>query len=257
MRSVFVTISGFIGRIESETRCAFWVDDPTDHKFDVSRLITVDLAMTPSAAAARQISWDAVQVDDCIARSNGNLGGTTIGPRWPELQLVGTVCLEESLWLKLPTGLRPPSKTMTGRSYEHRTAVYWSHIDDPRAGRRYAGHHAEILAENDTLARVAIYPAGASQHPNARPTTMWIDLASAEQCDAGHASLTEIGVGNAPKQGALFLAVGLVHPIHQLAPSDGAVQIHDLADQVDLGDGAGAVLSHAAYSPKQPAGASE
>ena len=41
-----------------------------------------------------------------------------------------------------------------------------------------------------------------------RPVTMWIDLASAEQCDAGPDSLTTIGVGDAPKRGALFLISG-------------------------------------------------
>jgi len=37
---------------------------------------------------------------------------------------------------------------------------------------------------------------------------MWIDLACAEQCDAGAESLTTIGVGDAPKHGALFLVSG-------------------------------------------------
>jgi hypothetical protein len=37
---------------------------------------------------------------------------------------------------------------------------------------------------------------------------MWIDLACAEQCDAGPQGLTTIGVGDAPKRGALFLISG-------------------------------------------------
>jgi hypothetical protein len=37
---------------------------------------------------------------------------------------------------------------------------------------------------------------------------MWIDLASPEHCDAGPNSLTEIGTGDAPKRGALFLISG-------------------------------------------------
>jgi hypothetical protein len=37
---------------------------------------------------------------------------------------------------------------------------------------------------------------------------MWVDLASSEQCDAGPDSLTTIGVGNAPKEGAVFLVCG-------------------------------------------------
>jgi hypothetical protein len=233
MRSIFVAVSGFLGRIESETRCAFWVDEPIEHGFDPSRLITVDLALTPSAAAARRISWDAVQVDDCIARADGNLGGTTMGPRWPELQLVGRVYIEDNYWSKLPAALRSPSRQLTGRAYEYRTAVYWPHIDDPRAGRRYAGHHAEILAEKDTIARVAIYRAGASTQDGARPMmTMWIDLASPDQCDAGPGGLTEIGVGQAPKKGALFLAVGSVRADTQAAPQPGA-PIRDHGSKAD------------------------
>lgn len=34
MRSVFVGTGGFLGRIDSETRCAFWTEEPTDHGFD-------------------------------------------------------------------------------------------------------------------------------------------------------------------------------------------------------------------------------
>jgi len=39
---------------------------------------------------------------------------------------------------------------------------------------------------------------------------MWIDLASTEHCDAGPNSMTEIGIGDAPKRGALFLISGHV-----------------------------------------------
>lgn len=38
--------------------------------------------------------------------------------------------------------------------------------------------------------------------------TMWIDLSHPDQCDAGVESLTRIGVGAAPKSGALFLPAG-------------------------------------------------
>jgi hypothetical protein len=88
------------------------------------------------------------------------------------------------------------------------TAVYWPGLDDPRAGRRYAGHCAEILQEQGSLARVAVYPPGRSAQPNVHPVTMWIDFASSEQCDTGLESLTTIGVGDAPKRGALFLISG-------------------------------------------------
>jgi hypothetical protein len=52
MRSVFVSTGAFLGRIDGETRCALWADDPSEHGFDPARLIAVDLARTPTAAAA-------------------------------------------------------------------------------------------------------------------------------------------------------------------------------------------------------------
>jgi len=201
---------GFLGRIESETRCAFWAQEPVDHGFDPDRLIAVDLARTPSAAAAGEISWDAVQVDDCFTGPNGVIAGTTLGPRWPELRVAGAVYLECGFVNRLPPALRPafPPFGMTGRVCEFMTTVYWPHVADPRAGKRYAGHYAEILEEHGTLARVAVYPPGSSARANARPMTMWIDLGSAEHCDSGRDTLTEIGVGDRPKVGALFLIAG-------------------------------------------------
>jgi hypothetical protein len=108
--------------------------------------------------------------------------------------------------------VRPPSPPdgMAAFPYECMTAVYWPHLDDPRAGNRYAGHYAQILAEQGTHAHVAVYPPGRSQAPGATPVTLWIDLAAADQCDAGPGSLTTIGTGHAPKHGALFLFSG--HP---------------------------------------------
>ena len=210
MRCIFIGTGGFLGRIDGETRCAFWAQEPVDHGFDPERLIMVDLARTPPAAAAGEISWQAVQVDDCFTGANGVLAGTTLGPRWPEVRLAGAVYLESRFRNSLPPELRPPCPPLglTGRVCEYTTAVYWPHLADRRAGKRYAGHYAELLEERGTLARVAVFPPGSSARPNARPMTMWIDLASPEHCDAGCDSLTEIGPGAAPKRGALFLVSG-------------------------------------------------
>jgi hypothetical protein len=207
MRWVFRGTGAFIGRIESETRIAFWPDEPFDHGFDPSRLITIDLARTPTAAALGEISYDAVEVDDCFSGPNGDVRGTTIGPRWPEIQVSGAVYLEQRFCERLPEAIRPPlpPRFMGGRAYEYTTVLYWPGRDDPRAGKRYAGHHAELLEERSSLARVAVYPQGMSDRPNVEPKTMWIDLSSAEHTDAGPQSLTEIGLGNAPKRGALYL----------------------------------------------------
>jgi hypothetical protein len=218
MRCVFSVTGAFLGRVDGETRCAFWAEEPVDHDFDPGRLIEVDLARTPSAAASEEIPWDAVEVDDCITGPNGVVGGTTLGPRWPEMQMTGLVYLERAFVAALPPRLRPPSPPvgMGGQPYEGMTTVYRPDLDDPRAGRRYAGHCAEILEERGTLAWVAVHPQGRSDNPDVRPLMMWIDLASSAQCDAGPHSLTTIGVGDAPKRGALFLVSGqlLADPPH-------------------------------------------
>lgn len=210
MRSVFVGTPAFLGRIDSETCCGFWAEEPVDHGFDPKRLIEVDLARTPSAAAAGHIGWDQVQVDDCFAGPNGAVSGTTLGPRWPELLLAGAVYLECGFVQSLPAAMRPvyPKPGMSGQPYEYTATVYWPHLDDPRAGMRYAGHSAEIVEERGSVARLAVYPPGKSLEPGVRPVTMWLDLASSEQCDSGPGSLTTIGTGDAPKRGALFLISG-------------------------------------------------
>jgi hypothetical protein len=213
MRSIFLGVGAFLGRIDSETCCAFWADEPVDHGFDPARLITVDLSRAPSAVIAGHIPWDAIEVDDCFSGPNGSLFGTTLGPRWPELQLMGLVYLEESFWKRLPDAIRPPCPPtgVSGRPHEYRSALYWPDTRDPRAGNRYMGHHAEVLSEQDSLARVAVYPPGTSELHHARPTTMWIDLSAPDQCDAGSDSLTTIGVGPGPKQGALYLLCGSIN----------------------------------------------
>jgi hypothetical protein len=209
-RCVFVGTGAYLGRIDGDTRCAFWPDEPSDHGFDPARLITVDLALTPAAAATGRIAWASVQVDDCFAGPNGALGGTTLGPRWPEIRMEGAVYLERAFRESLPEPVRPacPPRGTDGRAYEFMTVAYRPGLDDPRAGKRYAGHHAQVMEERGSLARVAVYPPGTSTRPSARPLTMWIDLASCEQCDAGADGLTEIGPGDAPKRGALFLIAG-------------------------------------------------
>jgi hypothetical protein len=211
MRSVFVATGAFLGRIDSETRCAFWCDEPVDHAFDPARLIVVYLAMTPHAALAGRIPWDAIEVDDCFTGPGGHVTGTTLGPRWPELHVVGSALLEQSFIRRLPPALRPPCppKNMRGRPYEYTTSLYWPHINDPRAGNRYAGHHAAILEERGSLARVSVFPPGMSDMPE-RAQAVWLDLAAADQCDAGPDCLTEIGLGDRPKVGALFLINGRI-----------------------------------------------
>jgi hypothetical protein len=210
MRVVFVGVPAYLGRIESETRCAFWADDPTEHRFDAERLIHVDLARNPSAAIAGEIPWDSIEVDDSFNGPNGAVLGTSLGAAWPELQLTGIVYMEQQFWRRQPDALRPPCPPagVDAYDYEFQSAVYWPHTNDARAGKRYCGHHAQILEERGGLARVAVYPPGSAKRPNVRPAVMWIDLASPEQCDAGPNALTQIAIGDGPKSGALFLILG-------------------------------------------------
>ena len=123
--------------------------------------------------------------------------------------------LEREYWRSLPRHTRfpCPPRNAEGRDYEFMRVVYWPNTDDPRAGRRYVGCHAEILEERGTLARVRVRPPGASHDDTAPASTMWLDLSSPDQCDVGPGSLTRSGVGeNAPKEGALFLPIGFTTP---------------------------------------------
>ncbi len=206
MRWIFHATGAFVGRIEGETRVSFWPDEPSEHGFDPARLIAIDLARTPTAAALGEIEPDAVEVDDGFSGPSGDVRGTTLGPRWPEIQIAGAVYLESRFRDRLPSALRPalPPRLLGGRAHEYTTVVYGPGPSDPRAGRRYAGHHGKILEERGTLARVAVFPQGTSDRPTAGPAAMWIDLAAPDQVDAGPDSLTEIGLGRAG-EGAIFL----------------------------------------------------
>ena len=59
----------------------------------------------------------------------------------------GVVYLKRGFLDTLPAALRPacPPVGMTGRACEFTTTVYWPHQEYPRAGKRYAGHYAEVL----------------------------------------------------------------------------------------------------------------
>jgi hypothetical protein len=62
-----------------------------------------------------------------------------------------------------------------------------------------AQRHARVDALESALQQLR------PTRPDARPMTMWIDHSSANDSDAGIDRLTRIGVGDAPKSGALFL----------------------------------------------------
>jgi hypothetical protein len=184
------------------------MEEPTNHDFDEARLVTVDLAKSPSSANLGRISWGDVEVDDAFTAINGEIVGTTLGPSWPEFEIAGSAYLESSFFARLPARLQSAVPPMEGHSYEHASAVYWHGTADRRAGLRYAGHHARIIDERGSIAKLEVFAPGTSMRPNARTFTLWLDLSSHEQCDAGPQSLTTLGTGDRPKEGPIFLVSG-------------------------------------------------
>jgi hypothetical protein len=154
---VFHATAGFLGRVDSQTQCGFWAEEPADHGFDPGRLITVDLARTPTATTAKQIGFREVEVDDCFTGPDGVVSGTTLGPAWP--------------------GQRPDLRVHHGgvlagqRRPAGRDPLRRALRTDP-GGAGHAGPGGRPSP-------------GRSGQPTASPVTMWIDLASPEHCDAG------------------------------------------------------------------------
>jgi hypothetical protein len=110
------------------------------------------------------------------------------------------VWLEASFHSKLPTPPPFPQSFMDCEAYELMTAIYWS--VGREIARRVWGFHAEITAEHGSLALCTIWTPGTSR--SRRPAgSWWIDLGA--QADPIANGLTAIGVGPAPKVGALFL----------------------------------------------------
>ena len=93
------------------------------------------------------IGWDEVEVDDCYTGIRGNISGTTLGPRWPEIQIVASVFLEEQFLLRLAPARRPacPPKGMSGRDYEHKMALLGCSTAVHPTGQRTIRRMARIL----------------------------------------------------------------------------------------------------------------
>lgn len=210
-RSIFFGYGGWVGLQSGPTTCSFWPDDPTQIQWDARLLIPVDLALNPEAVRAGRVRADAIQVDD--KPSDGGL--TKLGPTWPTGSTINGVWLESNYYGSLGAA-RPPRvpRYMQCREYELTTVLYW---DGPLAGRRFWGCHAEITAESGSTATVSIWPAGRSLVPNQQPAGSWsLDLAA-----VGHPiepGFTEIGVGSAPKVGALFLDAKTVSALALAGP---------------------------------------
>jgi len=209
-RSVFYGFGAWVGRLEARTRCSFWADDPNDLGFDDKQLIAVDLSRSPAAVLRGEIAVADVQVDDVPC--DGGL--TKLGPTWPTGSTINGVWLASTFYEGLAIRPQFPQPFMSCRDYELTTAIYWS---DTGAGiaRRFWGCHAEISSEQGPLALCTIWSPGTSQAQ--RPAgSWWLDLTT--QADPIDNGLTAIGVGAAPKQGALFLDAGVARSLNLSGP---------------------------------------
>jgi hypothetical protein len=196
-RSTFHGFGAWVGRLDSRTACAWWPDDPNQLGFDRKQLIEVDLAKNPAAYLSGAIKLDEIEVDD--APPDGGL--TKLGPTWPTGSTINSVWLEAGFYKRLASPPPFPQPFMGCHAYELTSVLEWP--ASPRgAPRRFWGVHAEISAEQGTLALCTVWtPATSARHAPAG--SWWIDLAA--QADPIANGLTAIGTGSAPKRGALFL----------------------------------------------------
>jgi len=162
-RLVFYGVGAYVGRIDGETRCAFWPIDPHGCDFDPERLIAVDLSLCPARAFDGKIGWDQVIVDDP--------GVTTIGPMWPKADIkpsryVGAVYLEERFLqsLRQKHDLPVPPERSDAWLGEYQTIVY---RDGKRKGHRYRGCRVRIEEGGPRgKAKVKIFQPGGGQGGN-------------------------------------------------------------------------------------------
>lgn len=203
VKTVFYACSAWVGRIDGETRCRFWSQNPLDNDFDQTTLVAVDLAMTPAGALKGEHDWAKIQIDDPAA-ANGSGGLTTIGPLFPDGRTTGAVYLAEPYWKSLKKPVRPafPPPGFKGAAYEFMTVV---HKDGPRAGRRYIGMRARIVEERGSKVTVEFLFNCVPRVSKAAPPYT-LDLASLDvEPHVSEGGMTEIGVGDRKKDGALFL----------------------------------------------------
>lgn len=211
MRDVYIGTGAYLGRVTSETQCAFWPADPRDFEFDPAKLVEVDLARTNEALATGQITGP-IHVEAIK---------TTLGPRWPRgPQFVGRVYLHEAYFSALPAGVRPPNPPTgtSARDYEFWLIVYRPGTADPRAGRRYQGLHAEVVGRVGSRLELDVLEPGRSLAFDAERKRVVIDVASLDACDPPSVSMPAIGTDPAVVAGPIFLAEGRAFEIFRSSP---------------------------------------
>jgi len=92
--------------------------------------------------------------------------------------------------------------------FEFQVAWYWPGTGDPRGGKRYFGHYAEVIKTEGRLALCAIRVAGSLK----TRVNVWVDLSSPDDCDAGPGSLTHLSLEGNVASGSLFLGQAIYDP---------------------------------------------
>lgn len=197
IKTVFYGFGAWVGRLDNRTTAGWWADDPNNLAFDATQLIKTDLSQNPSAYLAGKIKFDEIIVDN--PPDGGGL--TKIGPTWPIGSTINSVWLESQHYHAMKRKPPFPPPYMNCNDYELTTVAYWT-LGAKDIARRFWGYHAQITNEQGSLALVSIWTPGTSR--TRQPVgSWWIDLAT--DADPIHNGFTTIGVGAAPKTGALFL----------------------------------------------------
>jgi hypothetical protein len=198
-RSVFYCFGAYVGQYTGNSSCRWWPVDPTSINFDQTKLVPSNLASNPNGFRTGALtSITQIEVDD----PPGHGGSTKIGPTFPNGSMINGVWVESTHYDHFDPAYKPPRLQPTDhcRAYELTTVYYWG---GPHQGHRYWGFYVEIGSEHGNNALVSIWPEGLSSAPGQGAVcSIWLDLTQQHEIEAG---FTEVGVGNAPKAGALFL----------------------------------------------------
>jgi hypothetical protein len=200
----FHGLPAWVGAIHGPTTCDWWTSDPAQLKWDRSLLHPIDLAMTPSAAAASRIPVAQIDVDD--AASAG--GRTTIGPLFPGGAMMGAIWVSDGYLARLGGKLAVAVPAgVPGHDYEWRLVQYF---DGEHGNRRFYGFHANVLQVQHQLSLVEVWNPGTGTTGVKPAGTWWIDLGA----DADP-SVPPLQPG---KPGPVFLTRGMVGHMTLIEP---------------------------------------
>jgi hypothetical protein len=214
IRTVFYGSGAYVATLLGERKVEIWVKDPVIGKYSTSQEFPIDLDKCPSKLSTADRAL--VQIDDGVyAPSEKGDGSTTIGPTYPsqrEGAYVGAAYIADiyrdqiqAKGIEIPC---PPPGYEDSYDFEFQVAWYWPGTGDPRGGKRYFGHYAEVIKTEGRLALCAIRVAGSLK----TSVNVWVDLSSPDDCDAGPGSLTHLSLEGNVASGSLFLGQTIYDP---------------------------------------------